>query len=455
MTLRVAIVGSGPSAFYAAEALLEAGVGVQVAMLERLPAPFGLVRSGVAPDHPKLKQPIRVYEQVATMPGFSYFGNVEVGRDISVDELRAHFHAIVLAYGAAADVPLRVPGESLPGSHTATEFVGWYNGHPDYRDREFDLSQEVVAIIGQGNVALDVARILAKPLDELRHTDIAGHAFDALSRSKVREIRIIGRRGPAQAKFTTRELEEFGTIDGCDAAVSPMDLVLDPASRAEIEDKTNLNARKNMAAFACFALSPPRGDRVRCYFNFLESPVALEGANRVERLLLAKNRLEGAPFKQRAAATGTVRELPCGLVFRAVGYQGRALPGVPFDAARGVIPNADGRITDEAGIVRPGLYAAGWIKRGATGIIGTNRADATATVDALLADSPVLTATPRAGAESLERALQARQVRYVNYECWKRLDAIEIERGQSLGKPREKLTRVDEMLALSTSWGNP
>jgi ferredoxin--NADP+ reductase len=455
MTLRVAVVGSGPSAFYAAEALLESGRGVEVAMLERLPAPFGLVRSGVAPDHPRLKQPIRLYEQVARMPGFRYYGNVEVGRDVSAEELRHGFHAVIFAYGAARDVPLGIPGEDLPGSHTATEFVGWYNGHPDYRECHFDLSQEAVAIVGQGNVALDVARILAKPVDELRHTDIAAHALEALSQSRVREVRIIGRRGPAQAKFTPRELEELGSIDGCDVAVSAADLRLNAASAAEIADRTNPNAARNLGIFGKLALSPPGGTRIRCYFNFLESPVAIRGEGRVERLVLRKNALAGEPFRQSAVPTAVERELPCGLVFRAIGYRGEPIPGVPFDPRKGVIPNRDGRVVDDGDAVQPGLYTAGWIKRGANGIIGTNRADAVATVDALLADCVDPAVPQKPGAAALQAALEARGVRYVTYDGWRRLDAIETQRGEAHGKPREKLTRIDEMLALSMTPGTP
>jgi ferredoxin--NADP+ reductase len=259
--LRVAVVGSGPSGFYAAEALLKSGREVRVDMIERLPAPYGLVRYGVAPDHPKLKEPILVYSAIARLPHFSLLGNVTVGRDVSVDELRAHYHAVVFTCGAQTDRRLGIPGEDLPGSHTATEFVAWYNGHPDYRDHRFDLAQEAVAIVGQGNVAADLGRILAKSVDELRTTDIARHALDALAASRVKEIHVIGRRGPAQAKFTNKELKELGELANCDAIVAPQDLELNPASRAELEAKANFVAAKNVEILRQFALQPRPASR--------------------------------------------------------------------------------------------------------------------------------------------------------------------------------------------------
>jgi ferredoxin--NADP+ reductase len=444
--LRAAVIGSGPSGFYAAEALLKSGREVRVDMIERLPAPYGLVRYGVAPDHPKLKEPILVYSAIARLPRFSLLGNVTVGGDVSVDELRAHYHAVLFACGAETDRQLGIPGEELPGSHTATEFVAWYNGHPDYRDRSFDLSQEVVAVIGQGNVAADVCRILAKSVDELRSTDIARHALDALAASRVREIHVIGRRGPAQAKFTNKELKELGELANCDAVVAPEDLELDAASRAEIEAKANFVATKNVEILRGFALQQPAGRPRRLFFHFLRSPVALRGKGRVAELELARNRLKGEPFKQLAEETRDTETLRCGLVFRSIGYSGVPIAGIPFDARRGVFPTQDGRIVDGAGAAIPGLYAAGWIKRGPTGIIGTNRADAVSTVKALLADLPQLDQEPRPGAGGLRTLLAARGVRAVGVEDWFKIDAAEVANGQGAGKPREKFTRVAEML---------
>ena len=444
--LQAAVVGSGPSGFYAAEALLASGMAVQVDMIERLPAPYGLVRYGVAPDHPKLKEAILVYEGIARSPRFNLLANVTVGRDVSVEELRAHYHALVFACGAQTDRHLGVPGEELPGSHTATEFVAWYNGHPEYRDCRFDLSQEVVAIIGQGNVATDLCRVLGKSVDELKTTDIAEHALEALAASRVREIHVIGRRGPAQAKFTNKELKELGELEHCDVVVDASDMALDAASQAEIEAKANFVAAKNVDIFRKFAARPSGGKRRRLVFHFLKSPVALEGGGRLERLVLARNRLEGEPFRLAARETGESEVLHCGLLFRSIGYSGVPLPGLPFDAVRGVFPNQDGRIVDQAGSALPGLYAAGWIRRGPTGIIGTNRADSLGTVKSLLADLPRLDREAKAGAEGLRPLLAARGVRAVSFDDWTRIDAAEVARGRPKGKPREKFTRVEDML---------
>jgi len=444
--LQVAVVGSGPSGFYAAEALLKSGRTVNVDLVERLPAPFGLVRYGVAPDHPKLKEAILAYQIIARLPRFAFLGNVTVGRDVTVDELLAHYHAVVFACGAETDRHLGVPGEDLAGSHTATEFVAWYNGHPEYRDRHFDLSAEVVAIVGQGNVAADVSRILAKSVDELRGTDIAEHALDALAASRVREIHVIGRRGPAQAKFTNKELKELGELANCAAEVDPGALELNAESQAELEAKANFVSVKNVEILRDFASRGQSGKARRLIFHFLKGPVKIEGAARVQQVVLARNRLEGKPFWQSATATGDTETLACGLLFRSIGYSGVPVPGVPFDAKRGVIPSRDGRVVDAAENPLPGLYTAGWIKRGPTGIIGTNRADSVATVKSLLADSAALPQQARKGSEGLAALLAARGVRTVCYGDWEAIDAKEVARGQPKGKPREKFTRVDEML---------
>ncbi len=438
--------GQRPEWLLRGGALLKGGQGIGVDMIERLPVPYGLVRHGVAPDHPKLKEAILVYDKIARLPHFTLLANVCVGRDVTVDELLARYHAVVFACGAESDRRLGVPGEDLPGSHTATEFVGWYNGHPDYRDRSFDLSQEVAAIVGQGNVAADVCRILAKSVDELRQTDISEHALEALAGSRVKEIHVIGRRGPAQAKFTNKELKELGELPNADAVVDPSALELNAASAAELEAKANVVSAKNVEIFREWAARAPSGKPRRVVFQFLKSPVALEGNARLERLVLARNRLEGEPFQQVARETGETETLDCGLLFRSIGYSGVAIPGVPFDAKRGVIPNREGRVLDPDGAELPGLYAAGWIKRGPSGIIGTNRADSVATVKSLLADLQRLSPEPKAGAEGLATLLASRGVRTVSFDDWLRIDAREVARGQPRGKPREKFTRITEML---------
>lgn len=416
-------------------------------MIERLPAPYGLVRNGVAPDHPKLKNAILLYDKIAQSEEFSFFGNVTVGKDITIDELRNTHHVIILTCGAESDRKLGIPGEDLSGSYTATEFVGWYNGHPDYRNREFDLSHEVAVIIGQGNVAADVSRILSKTVDELKHTDIAQHALDALAESKIREIHVVGRRGPAQAKFTPKELREFGELEDCDPVVNPDDLDLNPASQKELEDKNNATSIKVYNLFKEFSERSPSGKKRRCYFRFLLGPAELIGTDKLEKVVFEKNSLQGDPFSQSARGTGEKLELEAGILFRSIGYRGVPIEGVPFDEKRGVFPNDNGRITENGKVV-PGLYAAGWIKRGPTGIIGTNRADSVATVDSLLQDIDSLSADQKPGAEGLLPLFRERNVRFVSYQEWKQIDNKEIERGKPAGKPREKFTAVDEMLTV-------
>ena len=443
--VRAAIVGSGPSGFYAAEALLASEQTVLVDMFERLPSPFGLVRSGVAPDHPKLKQPIRVYQQIAESPRFRFLGNVTVGRDLSVEELKGCYHVVVFACGAETDRTLGISGEHLAGSHAATEFVGWYNGHPDYRDLVFDLSHETAVVIGQGNVAVDVCRILCKTADELRHTDIAGYALEILAQSRIRDVYMIGRRGPAQAKFTHPELRELGELADCDPILAPHDLELNRASREELADRRNRAISKSYEVLQAFTARPAPTRHRRCHIQFLKSPTELKGEKKLERVVLARNRLEGEPSRQVACETGEVEELACGVLFRSIGYRGVAIPGVPFDDHRGVFPNQDGRIVDGQNVV-PGLYVTGWIKRGPTGIIGTNREDSVATVNSLLADLPNLPAGPKTGADGLIALLQSRAVRVVSYADWQKIDAAEVRRGETAGKPREKFARVEEML---------
>ncbi len=445
--LRVAVVGAGPSGFYAAEALIKSGLAVNVDLIERLPAPFGLVRNGVAPDHPKLKQAIEVYKKIAQNPACNYLGNVAVGRDVKPAELRATHHAVIYACGAETDRRLGLEGEDLKGSHTATEFVGWYNGHPDYRDREFDLSGKTAVIIGQGNVAIDVARILAKSADDLKHTDIAEHALAALAQSRIEHVHVVGRRGPAQAKFTTKELREFADLGHCRALIDPGELDLNPASAAEIAAKAGVVAGKNMELFKRFSQTTDAGKPRTCRFTFLKSPVRLEGDGRLERVIFENNALSGEPFAQSARGGGQTFALDCGVLFRSIGYRGVAISGVPFDAQRGIFSNRGGRVTD-AGRVVPGVYATGWIKRGPSGIIGTNRACAVETVRALLADAGGLDAE-RAGAPALYEILDRRGVKYIAYPQWGKVDTAEVERGEPKGKPREKYTRVAEMLAVA------
>jgi ferredoxin--NADP+ reductase len=427
--LRVAIVGSGPAGFYAAGALLGGEKPTEVDMFERLPTPWGLVRLGVAPDHPKLKTVSRAFEKIAERPGFRFLGNVEVGRDIEHADLTRLYDAVVYAVGAQTDRRLGIPGEDLPGSWPATEFVAWYNGHPDYPDLQFDLDVERAVVIGVGNVALDVARMLALAPEELAPTDTADAAIAAICGASIKEIVVVGRRGPAQAAFTTPELIELGELAGADVIVDPADL--------EGVVGTDTNSERNIEVLRGYAAREPSGKPKRVVLKFLSSPIAILGEDRVEGIELATNVLDA---DNRAVQTDERELLPCGIVFRSVGYRGVALPGVPFDEKSGTIPNRGGR-------VEPGLYAAGWIKRGPTGVIGTNKKDATETVELLLEDAAA-GRLPRSGATAadVDALLDERGVRRVMYTGWQAIDEYERSTGEKHGRPRVKLCTWGELL---------
>ena len=449
--MRVAIVGSGPAGFYAAEHLMKKeDVAVEVDMFDRLPTPYGLVRAGVAPDHPKIKSVIRVYQKTAARPEFRFFGNVDVGTDVTVDELRKHYHAVLFAYGTSVDRQLGIPGEDLPGSHSATEFVNWYNAHPDFADREYDLSCERVVVIGNGNVAADVARMLALPRDELETTDTADHAIEALAESGVKEILVLGRRGPAQAAFTNPEVRELGEMTQADVIIDPADMELDDVSRAWVDsedcDPTN---RRNVEIFTEFSQRTPESKKQRIELRFLASPVEIEGDGKVERIVIGKNELVEEDGSIRAKDTGERETIDCGLVLRSIGYKGIPMDGVPFDEKRGVIPNDHGRITEESGEQVPGLYATGWIKRGPSGVIGTNKKDSQDTVDSILADleAGTIPEAELAGDPSaIESLLSERKPDFVSFEGWSAIDAAEVARGEPLGRPRVKFCSVEEMV---------
>lgn len=446
--LRVAIIGSGPSGFYAADRLQkEAGLVVEIDMFDRLPTPFGLVRGGVAPDHAKIKSVTKVYDKIAAAPGFRFLGNVSFGRDVTLDDVRPRYHAIIYAVGAQTDRRMGIPGEDLPGSHPATEFVGWYNGHPDYRDFQFDLSQERVAIVGNGNVAMDVARILAKTPEELSQTDIADYALAALRHSKVREIYILGRRGPAQAAFTNPEIKELGELADADVVVEPSEMVLDDASAAMLANATDRTAQRNIDILNAYSQREPSGRTRRIRLRFCVSPIALSGDGCVERVTLVRNILvAGKDGSVKAQATDETETLPVGLVFRSIGYKGVALPGVPFDEQRGVIPNAEGRVVDADGAVLPGQYVVGWIKRGPSGIIGTNKPDSVETAERLIEDWRAGRLAELPGSGDIADLLTARAVTVVSYADWQTLDALEVASGAEQGRPRLKFTSVSQML---------
>jgi ferredoxin--NADP+ reductase len=450
--LRVAIVGAGPAGYYAADALLrEEGLVVEVDLFDRLPSPYGLVRHGVAPDHQKIKAVTVAFDKIAGHPRFRFFGGVELGRDLTVDDLRRHYHQIVYATGAQTDRRMGIPGEDLRGSHPATEFVAWYNGHPDFRDLQFDLSQERVAIVGVGNVAVDVARILCRSADELARTDIAEQALEALRQSRVREVYLLGRRGPAQAAFTNPELKELGDLPHADLVIQPEEVELDPLSREAAERSGDRAALKKVEILQEFARRRPAGKPRRLVVRFLLSPVEVLGnrAGQVVGLRLVRNRLVATETGSlQAASTGEHEQLAVGLVFRSVGYRGVPLAGVPFHEGWGVIFNERGRVLDPATKqARVGEYVTGWIKRGPTGVIGTNKPDAAETVQGMLEDAAErhLLSPPEPSAASVVRLVQERQPAHVTWAEWKQLDAIEVARGRAGGRPRIKFTRVKEM----------
>jgi ferredoxin/flavodoxin---NADP+ reductase len=437
----VAVVGSGPAGFYAADALLKSeDPAVEVDVIDRLPTPWGLVRLGVAPDHENIKAVSRAFEKTAAKPGFRFFGNVEVGSTVEHADLLQLYDAVVYTVGAQTDRRLGIPGEDLPGSWAATEFVAWYNGHPDFQHLEFDLSHERVVVIGNGNVAIDCARMLALTPEELETTDTTQEAIEAINGAGVREILMVGRRGPVQAAFTPPELKELGELAGAEPVVDPRELELDPASLRDLEADRD-RARRNYDLLQEYAARAPEGKPRRIVLRFLASPLAILGEDEVEGVEIVRNELVEEDGRIVARPTGEREVVPAGLVLRSVGYKGVPLPGVPFDERSGTIPNDRGRVE---GAER--TYAAGWIKRGPSGVIGTNKKDATETVDVLLEDARAgRLVRPPSGA-TLESLLDERDASYVEYEGWQLIDAVERRAGEPLGRPRVKLHNWEKLL---------
>lgn len=466
-TIRVAIVGAGPGGFYAAEELLkQTHLQIQVDMFDRLPTPYGLVRGGVAPDHQKIKSVTKLFDRTAGRPGFRFMGNVTFGTDVNLTDMLDHYHQVLFSTGADADRRLGVEGEDLPGSHPATDFVAWYNGHPDYRHLKFDLSVKKAAVIGNGNVAMDVVRILAKPWDELAKTDMADYALEALKNSQIKEIYLIGRRGPAQAAFTNPEIRELGGLPGVDLILRPDDMALDPLSQKFLDEAKNPVHRRNMDLLQPHLETGEGGGegsqekKIRALF--FASPKAVLGQTHTEGLRLERNRLEeGSGGALRAVGTGETEEIDVGLVFRSIGYKGTALPDVPFDAEWGVLPHTEGRVTESrGGAVVPRLYAAGWIKRGPSGVIGTNKPDSIATVKSMLEDLELLEnpenleniQLPWGSGEGdappdMAETLKNRGVQVVSFKDWERLNQLETEKGAAADRPRVKFTSIEEMLS--------
>ena len=443
--LRVAIVGAGPAGFYTAEHLQKhEELTVAIDMFDRLATPYGLVRLGVAPDHEKIKSVTKVYERIAAHPGFRFFGCVEIGRDVTDADLADHYDAIVLTVGAPVDRRMGIPGEDLVGSISATDFVAWYNAHPDYRDLAVDLGVEDVVVVGNGNVAVDVARILATDVEELALTDIADHALALLRTSAVRTVTMLGRRGPAQAAFTPKEIRELGELAGVTLVVEQADL--DAAGGLSRDE----HAERVMKALGGVAgRAPAPGDRV-IRLRFLTSPTELRGEDVVSEVALVENELVEQDGALRAQATDRTDVIPAGLVLRAVGYRGAAVPGYPFDDRAGRIPNVAGRIIGDDGTPLAGRYVSGWIKRGPQGVIGTNKADAGDTVGGIiddLANGRLLSPT-HPTQDDVAALVGARAPGAVSWADWQQIDQRERERGEPDGRPRRKFATLDEMLAV-------
>jgi len=448
---RVAIVGAGPAGAFAADRLLRARGDAQIDLFERLPTPWGLLRAGVAPDHQEIKRLDETFDRETLGRGCRFIGNVEGGVDISHTELMQHYQAVIYATGAQTDKSLGIPGEDLPGSWPATEFVAWYNGHPDYRELEFDLSSRRAVVIGNGNVAADVTRMLTLGVDELERTDVADHALAALRESRIEEVVVLGRRGPAQAAFTSSELRDLGNLDGVGLEVDPEDGELDHLSQRWLAEEGTFTARKNVELLREFAArEPSTGARRRIVLRFLRSPVEIRGTGKVEAIDVGRNELvrsdDGALRPQ--PLEGEWETIECGLVLRSVGYRAVPLPEVPFDERSFILPNDRGRVLGSDGRPLPGVYAVGWIKRGPTGILGTNKRDAEETASCLAEDlaSGALTPPPNPDHAQLDALLAKRKPDLVTIEGWRAIEAQELSRGRDERRPRIKLASRSELL---------
>ena len=452
---RVAIVGAGPAGAFTAACLLRSCGDAEIDLFDRLPTPWGLLRGGVAPDHQEIKRLEDTFDRETLRRGCRFLGNVEVGTDITHSELVRHYTAVVYATGAQTDKSLGISGEDLPGSWPATEFVAWYNGHPDYRELEFDLSARTAVVIGNGNVAADVTRILMRSVDELERTDVADHALEVLRESRIEEVIVLGRRGPAQAAFTSAELRELGHIEGVETRVDEADVALDPVSEEWLAEKGTFTARTNVELLREFAARTPQPDaRRRIRLRFLRSPVEIRGGDRVEAIDIRRNeivRAEDGALKARALDE-EVETIDCGLVLRSVGYRAVPLPDVPFDERRFVLPNERGRVQTPDGRPLPGVYAVGWIKRGPTGILGTNKRDAEETVRCFVDDlrSGALPVPPDGGREQIDALLAGRKPDLVTESGWRAIDGEELERGRGDDRPRVKLASREELLAAAS-----
>lgn len=448
--LQVAIIGSGPSGFYVAEALLNSGISTEITILEKLPCPYGLIRYGVAPDHQKLKGVSQTLDVIAEHPSVTYLGNVEVGKDIQINELMHFYHILVFTTGMPKSSQLGIEGESLIDVHPSSNFIGWYNGHPDHQSLSFDFNNDSAVIIGHGNVAIDICRVLAKPIDELRKSDIPEQALDLLSQSKINHINLVGRRGPIQAKFTTKELHELGKLENCNVAIHPKHLKLGKQCQQELDEVSNLIAKKNHRVFESYSsnFSTSTGtDKKKITIDFMLNPKTFQGDKNLQSIVFEKTRFEGSAFKQVAIPSDDLVVMSSGLAFTCVGFKGSPFAGLTLDNKKGTLSNKNSRLINEHGEIVPGMYTAGWVKRGPNGVIGTNRECAQDSVNQILEDMPKYVEKPAYGNKSLIEHLQAKNIQFVTFNDWKVIDAVEKEQGQKLGKPREKFTSVSSMLA--------
>ena len=452
-SFRVAIIGAGPAGFYSAGQLFkEYSDSVEVDMFDRLPIPFGLVRFGVAPDHLKIKSVTKLYDRIANKPGFRFWGNVEFGKHINLEDLRANYHCIVFAYGAQGSRVLGIPGENLEGSYAATDFVAWYNGHPDYSKHTFDLAVDTAVVVGIGNVAIDVARILCLTEEELLQSDIADYALDALLQSRVREVVLLGRRGPAQAAFTNPEIKELGDLQGADIHIIDEEAELDILSRQDLDINGDKMLARKVEIIQDFAERNYNNKSKAIKIRFLTSPVEIfsNGLGKVSGIRLVKNEIHrSSQGVLKARPSNMYEDLSAGLVLRSVGYLGSSVPGIPFDNKSGIICNVQGRILNpETQELLTGMYTCGWIKRGPTGVIGTNKADSVESINCLIEDvksgkmlKPIDSSIVR-----IEELVRSRQPDALTFMDWKQLDNMERAKGSAVGRPRVKFTSTPSML---------
>ena len=451
---KIAVIGSGPAGFYVAgELFRQQSWSIKVDMFDRLPTPYGLVRGGVAPDHQKIKSVTKIYSRIAENENFRFFGNVEFGSDIHRSDFLELYDALIYAVGSPSDRSLGIPGEELPGSHSATEFVAWYNGHPDFREHKFNLSAKDVFVIGMGNVALDVARILAKTPEELSKTDIADYALDTLFESQIEDIWLVGRRGPLQAAFTPVEVREFLELDSADVMLEGGHLRLDAESQRILETDASKDTKKNIEILKQISEKNSSNKKKRVHFLFLASPLEILGNGCVEKIRMVRNELvKRDDGSLRPQANGDFMEENAGLIFRSIGYHGNPLADVPFDHNSGTIPNECGQIIDEDQdkSLRTREYVAGWIKRGPTGVIGTNKQDAVETVHRMLETflQEKIEPSQQTDSSGIESLLKERNVDYVSFEDWKLLDEYETEEGQEQERPRVKVNSIEKMLKI-------